>query len=291
MKKVVILAICITFLSTITVSACTLDASLINQDPYPAIPGDYVKLIFQLTGVDNPDCGRIDFELIDNYPIIFDPGDSHKVEARGGTFQRDYSSHLIIAYKVRIDEDALNGENIIEVVYGKNKGSTNSSILKSFEIEVEDSRADFELHINKYSTVSQELTIEVLNIAENDVEALTIEIPKQENVKIIGSNRAIVGDLDSSEFTTADFKADLRDGEIEIKVLYTDQIGNRRENAYNITFDSSYFSYTEGNGQIIPTSYLVMGAIVILVIIFWIWIKRKNRKDRMRGRRPHHSRI
>lgn len=43
---------------------CGLDVGLINQEPYPAVPGEYVKVVFQITGVDNPECGKIDFELV-----------------------------------------------------------------------------------------------------------------------------------------------------------------------------------------------------------------------------------
>ena len=82
------------------------------------------------------------------------------------------------------------------------------------------------------------MTIEILNIADTDIEALTIEIPKQDNIVIKGTNRVVVGDLDSNEYTTADFKANLKDGEINLKILYTDQTGIRREVMEKVFFDS-----------------------------------------------------
>jgi hypothetical protein len=275
------LAFCMIILSTIAVSAvCKLDASLINQDPYPAIPGDYVKLIFQLSGADNPECRKVFFELSDNYPIIFDPGESPRVEVFGGTFRRDFSSNLVFPYKVRVDEDALDGDNNIEAAYGL--VGSNSSTLETFQLEVDDSRADFELHIDKYSSTTREITIEILNIGENDVEALTIEIPKQDNIRIIGSNRAIVGDLDSSEFTTADFKGVLSDGEIKVKVYYTDSISSRREIEKSIIFDSSYFVSAGEDDRNIPTIYIVIGIVVIIILVFWFF-RRKKHKERRKG--------
>ena len=53
--SIFILVIAIIFLSSNVSAVCNLDASLINQDPYPAIPGDYVTIVFQLAGVENPD--------------------------------------------------------------------------------------------------------------------------------------------------------------------------------------------------------------------------------------------
>ena len=55
---------------------CDLDVTLLNQDPYPAVPGDYVKLVFQLEGIDDTDCNDITFNLLADYPIEFNPGES-----------------------------------------------------------------------------------------------------------------------------------------------------------------------------------------------------------------------
>jgi len=38
---------------------CNLDAKMINQDPYPAVPGEYVKVVFELTGISSLDCGLL----------------------------------------------------------------------------------------------------------------------------------------------------------------------------------------------------------------------------------------
>ena len=56
---------------TVTAAACTLDISLINQDPYPAIPGDYVKVVFEIDGLENPNCGTVTFGIKEDYPKTF----------------------------------------------------------------------------------------------------------------------------------------------------------------------------------------------------------------------------
>ena len=114
---------------------------------------------------------------------------------------------ILLPYKLRIDENALDGENPIEVYYS-NKNCF-KWLIKEFDITVQDTRADFEVYVKDYDYITKELTFEILNIAETDVEALTIEIPKQDNIDIKGANRIVVGDLDSNEYTTADFEATL----------------------------------------------------------------------------------
>ncbi len=58
----------ILMLGTLISAACSPDASLINQDPYPAIPGDYVKVVFQIDGLENPECGIVTFGIKEEYP-------------------------------------------------------------------------------------------------------------------------------------------------------------------------------------------------------------------------------
>jgi len=282
MKKSVLLIISLVLFNlTLVSAACTLDVTMINQDPYPAIPGNYVKLMFQVTGVADPNCETVSFELLENYPISFDPEDSSRIQIKSGTYQKDYSSYLMLPYKVRIDENALDGENKIEVKFGSGD-ITSAYQSKTFYIEVEDSRAEFEVHIDEYSYDSKELTIEILNIAENDIEALTLEIPKQENIDVRGTNRVIVGDLDSNEYTTADFTADIEDGEIIVKILYTNQIGSRIELEKTLVFDSSYFVVMDGEGQKSSTGYVILILFILGLAIWWFLKKKKKKKNKMR---------
>jgi len=117
-----------------------------------------------------------------------------------------------------------------------------------------------------------------LNIESSDVEALTLSIPKQTNIIVKGPNRVVVGDLDSNEYTTADFEATMRDGEITVDLTYSDTINVRRTITKTITFDSAYFTEriadqsTTGMG-----TYIFWGAIILLV--GW-WIVRKFTKKK-----------
>ncbi|MFH1500346.1 MAG: LPXTG cell wall anchor domain-containing protein [archaeon] len=259
--------------------ACNPTVSLINQDPYPAIPGEYVKLVFQVSGVENPDCTGLYFELIEQYPISFDPGTGSIVYFDAGFFNRDYSSFLIAPYKVKIDKDAIEGDNPIDTKLTISK--TGVSFRKQFNLYVEDSNADFEVHIDKYSYATQEIVLEILNIANTDVEALTLEIPKQDNIEVKGANRVVVGDLDSNEYTTADFKGALKDGEIDVKILYTDQTGIRRELTKTILYDSAYFADTQVDGTSTSIIYTII-ILVVLALIIWWYFGRKKRKARLR---------
>lgn len=286
MKKIILtlfLALSILFSFAFTSAlACDLEISLINQDPYPAIPGDYVKLVFQIDGVENPECGTIQFELLEQYPLIFDPDMEAKITINSGTYQRDYSSFLIAPYKVRIDQDALDGDNPIEVQY--KTGLSPAYVSKQFNLNIEDSRADFEIHIKDYSPTSKELTFEILNTAESDVEALTLEIPKQDNIIIKGPKTNIVGDLDSNDYTTASFEAIPSKGEITIKISYTDSINKRRYLEKTVLFEPEYFQ-DRTNGKQKMSIWLYLFWLLIIVLVVRYFYLRHKRKKKLKEKR------
>lgn len=281
MLPILIASILIFSFNLASSAVCDLDVSMINQDPYPATPGDYVKVVFQISGVSNPECGKVSFEVKETYPFSLDPETTNKKVIDSGIYERNYGSFYLATYKLRVNPNALEGENPIEVIYGS-KGELN--LLKEFDIRVEDTKADFEIYVKDYNYGTKELTFEILNIEDSDIEALTIEIPKQEDLNIKGANRIVVGDLDSNEYTTADFKAILPEGETKIllDIIYTDSINVRRTLQKEVMFDSAYF---EGNGEKKGGTFWI---ILILLGVGWFgW--RRYKKHKSKKKMHHHS--
>jgi len=267
------------------VGACDLKAKLLNQDPFPAIPGESVRLVFQIDGVDNPNCGRVDFTLIESYPIKIEQGTSAVTSIDSGVFVRNFGNFFLAPYTVIIDEDALDGQNQIEAFLD---AQNSPSKIIDFDVTVEDSRADFEVSIRDYVASEREITFEILNIAESDIESLTIEIKKQDNIAVKGSNRNIVGSLDANEDTTFSFEATPQDGDIDLDIYYTDKIGVRRNVQKTVNYDSSYFTdrARDENGSNGPI-YWVVGIIVILGI--WWFLRRKKKHSVHHAKHGHHG--
>jgi len=275
MKKGVITLLLIFSIGLVAAEACSLNATLLNQDPYPAVPGDYVKLVFQLEGIEDPDCSDITFNLLSDYPIEFNPGESGLKTFKKVDYIKDYESNILIPYEVRVNKNALDGANPIEVRM-QSRGA--SPISKIFNIEVEDVKAEFEVYVKDYSYVTNEMTLEILNIESSDVEALSVEIPKQDSIEVKGANRIVVGDLDSNEYTTADFEASPSDGEFKISLIYSDTINTRRTVEKMVKFDSLYFTNRKADQKTTSiTTYIVW--IVIVVLLIW-WVVRKFKKKK-----------
>ena len=278
MRRQVISLLFLMALSLVVAEACQLDVSLLNQDPYPAVQGDYVKLVFQVDGVANTECKTVDFELLEKYPISFDAGQQRRFTIDAGTYTgSNYQDFFMATYKVRVNADALDGANPIEVRYSYGFGSTQT---KEVDMEVEDVRADFEVVVKDYDYGTHELTLEILNIEDSDVEALTVEIPKQDNIEVKGPNRIVVGDLDSNEYTTADFEATVEDGEVSLTLTYSDAINVRRTVEETVVFDSSYFKDRKADESSVGAGTYIFWIVVVVVVGWFGWKKWKKKKKK-----------
>lgn len=270
----------IIFSMTFISATCDLDVSLINQDPYPAIPNDYVKIMFQIKGVSNPDCKGASIELVPEYPFYLDSNDSIKT-INYGTYVPWHNNYWNVPYKLRIDKDALDGENEIKINYssGSNK---EGYLMKKFNITIEDSRTDFDVAIQDYSTSLNTITLSISNIGDSDANSVTVEIPSQTTIEMKGSNKNIVGNIEANDYTSINFKAiPKEDGEIVIKIFYTDEIGVRREVEKRVLFSKNYYQETKEDdfSGVRPYVYIVIGIIgIILLFLGFRYFTRKKKR-------------
>lgn len=284
MKKVMFAAVFLVALVTMmtTVQAdsfCNLDVTLLNQDPYPAQPGDYVDVVFQVTGVNNRDCGEIKVTLIEDYPFTLDPGVSATRTIMGGTTVPRYSSFFMAPFRLRVDENAIDETTTLAIrTSAKGVGNTTFKDFE-FDIEVEDAIADFEVYVSDYSKAEKSFSLEVLNIADTDVEAIVVEIPQQENIFFEGANYNIIGDLDANEYTTADFDATAQDATFMVKISYSDATGVRRSLEKQVVFNSALFPQ-EAEKKTPWTTYIGV-VIVLAIIVWWFFFRKKKKKKRM----------
>ena len=262
-------------------TACNLDAELINQDPYPALSGGYVEVLFQISGIGS-DCenGAI-AELILDYPFSLDGRDSSRILKSSTYVGYGHSSYWNILYKIRIDPNAIEDDYEVELRYSDGNNLYGGSyIFKKFNITVEDGRTDFELHVKDYKISDRNLVFEILNVGNQDIEALTVEIPQQDNIIVKGSNRNIVGDLDSNEYTTADFEAIPSEGEITINLIYTDSTNERRSVQKTVYYDPVYFVDSLDNTAPDRTATYVVAAVAIIAIAYFFFRRYKKKKQK-----------
>ncbi|MBS3076792.1 hypothetical protein J4233_00820 [Candidatus Pacearchaeota archaeon] len=266
---------------------CSLSVELVNQDPYPANPGEYVKVVFQINGLNNPDCDKVSFELKENFPFSMDPDEVRSYEFSGATYVRNFKSTALAPYKFIVDKDAVDGDNEIEgILRYTTIGGEAISQTEQFNVNVKGVKIDFEVSIRDFDSATNTLTFEILNTGEDNVVALTVDVPKQDSVAVKGSNREIIGDLDANDDTTFKYEAMPKDGEIELAISYTDSINERRSMIKKVYYDSSYFTDRKAD-EVQPKSiyYYLFYLLLLAVVIVWArgwWKKRKKREKERR---------
>lgn len=261
-------------------SQCALDVSLLNQDPYPAVPGDYVKVVFQISGLSSPSCHNVDFWFDESFPFTLDPGAEKKILLKSGTYTQDYSDVVLVPYKLRVDTEALDGNNEIRTFYSTRE-NPNTVYTRKFNISVEESKTDFEVFITDYVADTKKITLGLLNIGKTDASAVTVEIPNQANIKLIKTNRIILGDLNSKEDDTVTFEATPSQGNINLTIYYNDETNERRAIEKTVVFSPDLFPKTENKKTFSPTLAFIIGLLIPL-IIFYARHKIKKRRERLR---------
>jgi hypothetical protein len=275
MKKVMFIFIVMMLVGIVCAEElCDIDISILNQDPYPAVPGDIVKVVFMLDSIDSSECGTINFEILDGYPFTVMPYDETVYVIRSGTYTSDYSSYKTIPVDVRVDPNAIDGSNPFEIRY---KTSANIAFAsEKFDVEVQDVKVDFEVFVSDYNYATKELKFEILNIGKSDVEAVTVDVLDMDGVKVYGSNRENIGDLSSNEDTSADFKADIYGDKIKLRISYSDTIQERRVIEKDVDFNSQLFESTKAGSDVAYWQWIL--GIAIIVVIFYFYRKSKKKK-------------
>lgn len=282
MQKSISTLILLLFVVGFVSAECSLSITKVNQDPVEANPGETVKVLFKIDGISNSQCGTIQFELKENYPFTIDPQSTNPIIIKSGTSSDPDATWFSAEYKLRIDDSALDGETEIETEYTTLPATIGK--INKFNITVKETTADFEVYVKDYNAATKALTFEILNIEDVDVEALTIEIPKQGNIEVKGANRINIGNLDSNEYTTADFEGTLKDGEIVLTISYTDSVNIRRQINKTLTFDSSYFMGLSRD-QVSQPYWLYI--LIVAVIGWFVW--RKYKKHKLKKKLQHHG--
>jgi len=283
-----------------TTNTCALNVTLVNQDPYPAVPGEYVNVVFQVTGVSNSDCGGAKLNLLLGYPFSLDEQDSLQLLG-GSTWQALVdadNSAWTVPYKIRVDKDALDGNTQIQVQYsGLSQGGFST---KKMNIAVEDVRTNFDAVLQDVS--GSEVSIAIANTGKNVANSIIVRVPKQENFIVTGSDGQMVGNLESGDYSIVSFsisptyqrnvnmsRQQNQSNALKFDVYYTDSIGERRTVNLELPVPMSMYgaNSTSFTGRNYPVKsswsiWYTMG-IAAAVIIIGIGAYIKIKRDRARA--------
>lgn len=257
---------------------CNVDISLVNQDPATATPGEYLKLLFKVDGISQAECGSVKAKLSPQFPIILEEGDNGERSVTAGGYVANYGNYALIPYKVRIDSNAPDGDNEIEMTYTLT--GLSGEFKKFFNISVKNPIADFEVTIKDYDINTNILTFEILNVGKSNAEALTVDVTEQESLELKGNSRNIIGSLDKNDDTTFTFEGTPHNGNIDMTIKYNDENGFRRSAKASANYNEDLFSGRKRDEKKTSWGGIIILIIIIAVVAYWIIRKRRKKKER-----------
>jgi len=114
----------------------TLIEHYVNQIPDPAEPGGYVDVRFKVENIGSKQLDDFIFELLPQYPFSLEAGDS-AVREVGTLFGRQTDGNAVILhYRLKIDKNAVEGDNNIRLRYSVDNGVT-WIMLDPFKIRIQ----------------------------------------------------------------------------------------------------------------------------------------------------------
>ena len=224
----------------------------INQlkyEPYPVNPGEYFTLWIKAETIGSELTENAVFELIPKYPFSLDPSED-TIREYG---KLPIEESVILEYKVRVDEDAVDGTNEIELRYNAN-GKADAWVYETFDIEVADAQTDFDLVIQEVS--DSEVSIAIANTGKNVAYSIIVRIPEQESFEAVGTNGQMVGNLEDGDYTLVGFeiarKSRTSGKRLKVQIDYTDTIGERRSLIKELPFNMGTNSMISNTNRTLP---------------------------------------
>jgi hypothetical protein len=239
---------------TITSANQGIVVTQLTYSPYPADPGEYFDLWIQAEYLGTGSAPNATFILEPSYPFSLDPGANTLY-----SFSNLGPTQVLLHYKVRVDQNAVQGDNELDLYYSPNGGLNNVWSIQPFHIQVANAQTDFDLVIQE--TTSTGTSIGIANTGENTANSLIVRIPSQSDFTVQGTNGQIVGNLNSGDYTIVTFdivpsfqrvenQTFVRPNNnqtLQVELDYTDSIGVRRSVIEEIPFSFASLNSTLGN--------------------------------------------
>ncbi len=257
------------------IAGSNLDVYLISQDPNPVEPGDYVELRFRAENFGSMKMEDVSFEIIPEYPFSLDESESAvKNVGQIDPRQKDEDA-VILLWKLRVDENAVEGTNEIELKYfvqGEEKVK-----LDEFEVEVKGFQSILAVESinvlpeNKVPGQPATTIITLKNVADSVIKNIKVKLDIDDtDFAVVGSSaEKIIRSINSQETEQVSFDiisaaaTESKTHSIPLEIEYMDEDGTAFSisssfgikiydpPSYILTLDESTVKTPGSNGNIV----------------------------------------
>jgi len=195
---------------------------------------------------------------------------------------------VIVSFNVIVDPDASSEPYKVPLYFTFYDGM---DVLQSKNYTIGilvDSEAELQLDIEDTEIYTKggtgKITISISNIGPTDLKFVSLQLMGGDDYEVIGTDRIYLGNLNSDDFETADFKINSKSSrDIQLKVLV--EYKNSYNEAFNQIYDVNLPMYSGGkavayglaskNGGFVSLIFYIL---LILFVYSW-WKERKIQKD------------
>ena len=295
---------------------CDPTIKIINQDPNPAVPDDYVSVLFEVTNLAN--CNGLAVKLNPEYPFSFDSNSSAIQTISSIPFATGAKNSWMIPYKVRVDKDAFDGDYSLKLQYQPGTDTTfiSSYTESKFNVTIKDSRIAFDAVIQE--STSSGISIAIANIGKYAANSVVVRIPEQDSFTVSGTDGQMVGNLASGDYTLVGFTVSPKVGgqvnmsrgtyktnstqsfsstqtpKLKFDIYYTDNIGVRRVSNMELPLRMSgnnsstvgATGYARGSKISTPwyssvTNWFIL--VVVIVILYFLSKKYPKKAEKFKS--------
>jgi hypothetical protein len=243
-------------------ATCSPTIQLVSQDPVPAVPDSNLKVVFEVTNIDDSACNGLSVKLEPTYPFSLDPNSNAVQSIQSSPYTQNYQQGWTVPYTLKVASDAVQGNYNLPLFWtaGSTGSFDGSSVEKDFNISITDSQTDFATVIQQVS--GTQVSIGVVNTGKNTANSIIVSVPQQNDFRTSGISQQIVGNLAAGDYTLVNFNVipnfsrnltgfsrnstqqaaaqNLPTSHtLKIQIDYTDGIGQRRTITKDIAYDST----------------------------------------------------
>jgi hypothetical protein len=250
-----------------------IDVTMINHEPDPAEAGRYVTVRFKIENSGAENAKDMMVEILPRYPFSLDPGES-AVKYIGSVRSRQMGdTGVIIDYRLKVDENALEGDNEIELKYKVNNNIWVT--LEPFYIDIKPH--DILLSIASIDTPKMikpgeisKVDINLKNLALTFIKEIkvTLDLDSVPFATIGSTNRKIIKQIEADSDATVSFNlmaepdADSDLYKVPIEIEFFDRLGTfytknetvglivGAEPDLSVIVDSSEIYSSKGTGEV-----------------------------------------
>ncbi len=205
-----------------TVQAQVLDTGpnvkvyMVKYEPFPAEAGGYFDLFVKAENLGFEVAENVECELDPYFPFSLDPNE----EARKSVGKLPAKDYALFEYKVRVDPNAVDGDNELEIRCSDDGLDNGFSVVETFVINVESKNPQFEIGLVKSlpeeikaGLEDVKLTVELQNIGEGDAKLTTVKLQLPEGFvpSTSYSNYYNLGNVEKDSLKEAVFYIDIEE--------------------------------------------------------------------------------